>query len=226
MNATPILETRGASKIYGEGDTRVVAVDAVSLSLGRGEVLLIMGPSGSGKTTLLSMMGCILRPTAGEIHIEGRKVSGLSETELPEVRRHYLGFVFQSFNLFPSLTTQENVELVLRLKQGNAQQVRVRALELLERVGLARRAHLYPEDLSGGEKQRTALARALAGDPPILLADEPTANLDSRTGQDVLALLRGLAEQSNKAVAIVSHDPKAEAQAHRVVVLEDGRIKR
>lgn len=226
MNATPILETRGASKIYGEGDTRVVAVDAVSLSLSRGEVLLIMGPSGSGKTTLLSMMGCILRPTAGEIHIEGRKVSALSETELPEVRRHYLGFVFQSFNLFPSLTTQENVELVLRLKQGNAQQVRVRALELLERVGLARRAHLYPEDLSGGEKQRTALARALAGDPPILLADEPTANLDSRTGQDVLALLRGLAEQSDKAVAIVSHDPKAEAQAHRVVVLEDGRIKR
>ena len=226
MSAAPILEARGVSKIYGEGDTRVVAVDAVSLSLKRGEVLLIMGPSGSGKTTLLSMMGCILRPTAGEIEVEGRIVSGLSEKELPEVRRHYLGFVFQSFNLFPSLTTQENVELVLRLKQGGGAQVRARALELLEQVGLARRAHLYPEDLSGGEKQRTALARALAGDPPILLADEPTANLDSRTGQDVLALLRGLAEHANKAVAIVSHDPKAEAQAHRVAVLEDGRIKR
>lgn len=221
----PILEARNVSKIYGEGDTRVVAVDAVSLSLRRGEVLLIMGPSGSGKTTLLSMMGCILRPTAGEIQVDGRIVSGLSEKELPEVRRHYLGFVFQSFNLFPSLTTQENVELVLRLKQGSGSQVRARARELLDRVGLAHRAHLYPEDLSGGEKQRTALARALAGDPPILLADEPTANLDSRTGQDVLALLRGLAEQSDKAVAIVSHDPKAEAQAHRVVVLEDGRIK-
>jgi putative ABC transport system ATP-binding protein len=222
---SPILEARNVSKIYGEGQTRVVAVDSVSLSLSRGEVLLIMGPSGSGKTTLLSMMGCILRPTAGEIQVEGRAVSGLSETQLPEVRRHYLGFVFQSFNLFPSLTTQENVELVLRLKQGGGQQIRAHALELLERVGLGRRAHLYPADLSGGEKQRTALARALAGDPPILLADEPTANLDSRTGQDVLALLRGLAEQSNKAVAIVSHDPKAEAQAHRVVVLEDGRIK-
>jgi putative ABC transport system ATP-binding protein len=144
---------------------------------------------------------------------------------LPEVRRHYIGFVFQSFNLFPSLTTLENVELVLRLKDGNTRQVSDRALQLLERVGLARRAHLYPEDLSGGEKQRTALARALAGDPPILLADEPTANLDSRTGQEVLSLLRGLAEDSNKAIAIVSHDPKAEAQAHRVVVLEDGRIK-
>jgi putative ABC transport system ATP-binding protein len=225
MSISPILEANNVSKVYGEGDTRVVAVDAVSLSLSPGEVLLIMGPSGSGKTTLLSMMGCILRPTAGEIRVEGKGVSGLSEKQLPEVRRHYFGFVFQSFNLFPSLTTQENVELVLRLKDGNTPQVRDQALHLLERVGLARRAHLYPEDLSGGEKQRTALARALAGDPPILLADEPTANLDSRTGQEVLSLLRGLAETSSKAIAIVSHDPKAEAQAHRVVVLEDGRIK-
>jgi putative ABC transport system ATP-binding protein len=225
MSIAPILEANNVSKVYGEGDTRVVAVDAVSLSLSAGEVLLIMGPSGSGKTTLLSMMGCIMRPTAGEIRVEGQGVSGLSEKQLPEVRRHYIGFVFQSFNLFPSLTTLENVELVLRLKDGNTRQVSDRALQLLERVGLARRAHLYPEDLSGGEKQRTALARALAGDPPILLADEPTANLDSRTGQEVLSLLRGLAEDSNKAIAIVSHDPKAEAQAHRVVVLEDGRIK-
>jgi putative ABC transport system ATP-binding protein len=225
MSAAPILEARNVSKVYGEGQTRVVAVNAVSLSLHPGEVLLIMGPSGSGKTTLLSIMGCILRATTGEIWIEGREVSGLSERQLPEVRRRYLGFVFQSFNLFPSLTTQENVELVLRLKQGGGPQTRSRALALLEQVGLARRAHLYPADLSGGEKQRTALARALAGDPLILLADEPTANLDSHTGQDVLALLCGLAEQSNKAVAIVSHDPKAEAQAHRVVVLEDGRIK-
>ena len=225
MSAVPILEARQVSKIYGEGQTRVVAVDAVSLDLRRGEVLLIMGPSGSGKTTLLSMMGCILRPTVGEIRVEGREVGYLPESRLPEVRRQYLGFVFQSFNLFPSLTTQENVELVLRLKHYTGSRIRTRALELLDQVGLARRADLYPADLSGGEKQRTALARALAGDPPILLADEPTANLDSRTGQDVLALLRGLAEQSNKAVAIVSHDPKAEAQAHRVVLLEDGRIK-
>jgi putative ABC transport system ATP-binding protein len=225
MSASPILEARNVSKVYGEGQTRVVAVNAVSLTLGRGEVLLIIGPSGSGKTTLLSMMGCILRPTAGMIRIDGREVSSLPEAQLPEVRRRYLGFVFQSFNLFPSLTTQENVELVLRLKRHGREEIRERARQLLEQVGLARRAHLYPADLSGGEKQRTALARALAGDPPILLADEPTANLDSRTGQDVLALLRGLAEQSDKAVAIVSHDPKAEAQAHRVVTLEDGRIR-
>ncbi|MGA7179742.1 MAG: ABC transporter ATP-binding protein [Thiobacillaceae bacterium] len=221
----PILEANKVSKVYGEGDTRVVAVDAVSLSLSPGEVLLIMGPSGSGKTTLLSMMGCIMRPTAGEIRVEGQSVSGLSEKQLPEIRRQYIGFVFQSFNLFPSLTTQENVELVLRLKDGDRRRARDRALRLLDQVGLAKRAHLYPADLSGGEKQRTALARALAGDPPIILADEPTANLDSRTGQDVLSLLRGLAEQSGKAIAIVSHDPKAEVQAHRVVELEDGRIK-
>jgi putative ABC transport system ATP-binding protein len=225
MPAEPILEASRVSKIYGEGETRVVAVDAVSLDLSPGEVLLIMGPSGSGKTTLLSMMGCIMRPTSGEVRVEGRSASALSEKQLPEVRRHYIGFVFQSFNLFPSLTTVENVELVLRLKDDDTHQIRERALQLLERVGLARRAHLYPEDLSGGEKQRTALARALAGDPPILLADEPTANLDSRTGQEVLAMLRGLAEESGKAIAIVSHDPKAELQAHRVVVLEDGRIK-
>lgn len=225
MGSEPILETLNVSKVYGAGETRVVAVDAVSLSLIPGEVLLIMGPSGSGKTTLLSMMGCILRPSSGEVRLRGRAVSGLSEELLPDVRRSNIGFVFQSFNLFSSLTTQENVEVVLRLKGAPRNQIRPRARELLERVGLGKRAQLYPEDLSGGEKQRTALARALAGDPPILLADEPTANLDSHTGREVLAMLRGLAEQSGKAIAIVSHDPKAEALAHRFVVLEDGRIK-
>ena len=226
MNAAaPILEVHGLTKVYGEGETRVVAVDSVDITLSRGEALLIMGPSGSGKTTLLSMMGCILRPTAGEITVDGQEVSALSEERLPRIRRRYIGFVFQSFNLFPSLTTVENVELVLRLKGTPKRELRSGALGLLEGVGLARRAQLHPADLSGGEKQRTALARALAGDPPILLADEPTANLDSYTGREVLALLRDLAEQSGKAVAIVSHDPKAEALAHRLAVLEDGRLK-
>lgn len=225
MTTGPILETQAVTKTYGEGETRVVAVDAVSLSLSPGEVLLIMGPSGSGKTTLLSMMGCILRPTSGEIRVQGQEVSGLSEARLPDIRRRCIGFVFQSFNLFPSLTAQENVEIVIRLKEGATRQIHDRALRLLDQVGLAKRAHLLPADLSGGEKQRTALARALAGDPPIILADEPTANLDSRTGQDVLSMLRRLAVESGKAVAIVSHDAKAEAQAHRVVVLEDGRLQ-
>jgi putative ABC transport system ATP-binding protein len=220
-----ILAVRNITKIYGEGENRVIAVDNVSLQLSPGEVLLIMGPSGSGKTTLLSMMGCILRPTSGEIEVDGRAVNALREAELPEIRRRYIGFVFQSFNLFPSLTAQENVELVLRLKGIQKKQLRAEALALLDQVGLVRRARLYPPDLSGGEKQRTALARALAGNPPIILADEPTANLDSKTGHDVLALLHDLAEDAGKAIAIVSHDPKAEGLAHRVAVLADGRLQ-
>lgn len=219
-----LIEVRNISKQYGQGDNAVVAVDAVSLALDPGEVLLIMGPSGSGKTTLLSMMGCILTPTSGEVRIDGQDVGGLGEEALPDLRRKHIGFVFQAFNLFPSLTARENVELVLRLKGADKARLKTDSLALLEMVGLAKRAQLYPADLSGGEKQRTALARALAGDPPIILADEPTANLDSRTGHEVLALLRKLAEQSNKGIAIVSHDPKAESLAHRVAVLEDGRL--
>jgi putative ABC transport system ATP-binding protein len=212
------------SKIYGGGDARVVAVDSLSLALNPGEVVLIAGPSGSGKTTLLSMMGCILRPTSGEVYVEGRPVGTLPEESLPDIRRKYIGFVFQSFNLFPSLTTAENVELVLRLKHVERSRIKATALALLESVGLTKRAGLYPPDLSGGEKQRTALARALAGNPLVILADEPTANLDSKTGREVLSLLKSLAEEQGKAVAIVSHDPKAEQLAHRVAVLEDGRL--
>ena len=221
-----ILETTEVSKIYSEGETRVVAVDSITLGLNEYEMLLIMGPSGSGKTTLLSIMGCILHPTSGEVIIDGQPVSGLSEAALPDIRKKYFGFVFQSFNLFPSLTAAENVELVLRLKKTVASGLRPAALELLEAVGLAKRAGFYPADLSGGEKQRVAFARALAGDPPIILADEPTANLDSKTGLEVLKLLGKMAEQYGKAVVIVSHDPRAEAMAHRVIYLEDGRIKK
>jgi len=220
----PMIEARNVSKVYGEGGARVLAVDSVSLALNRKEVVLIAGPSGSGKTTLLSMMGCILRPTSGEVYVEGRPASSLTEAMLPEIRRRYIGFVFQSFNLFPSLTTVENIELVLRLKHVERSRIRPAALALLESVGIAKRARLYPPDLSGGEKQRTALARAMAGDPPVILADEPTANLDSKTGREVLSLLRSLAEDRDKAIAVVSHDPKAEQLAHRVAVLEDGRL--
>lgn len=222
---TPILKAETVSKIYGEGDSRVVAVDDISLELQKGEMLLIMGPSGSGKTTLLSIMGCILHPTRGEVMVEDNVVSRLHEEELPDIRKKYFGFVFQAFNLFPSLTAQENVELVLRLKKTPKSSIRPQAEELLNKVGLSRRASFYPSDLSGGEKQRVAFARALAGAPPILLADEPTANLDSKTGLEVLKLLREMAEQDNKAVVIVSHDPKAETMAHRIVFLEDGRIR-
>jgi len=220
-----ILETRAVSKIYGDGAEKVVALESVSVTLTQDEVLLIMGPSGSGKTSLLSIMGCILRPTSGDVLVDGRNIGKSDEQELANIRRRYFGFVFQAFNLFRSLTAQENVEVVLRMKGRSKQAIRTEAADLLERVGLARRAHAYPRDLSGGEKQRTAIARALAGDPPIILADEPTANLDSRTGRDILQLLRGHAQELHKAVAIVSHDPKVEEMAHRVIHLEDGRLK-
>ncbi len=222
----PILRAIDVGKIYGEGDNSIVAVDSITLGLSKGEMLLIMGPSGSGKTTLLSIMGCILHPTRGEVVIEDRRVSGLGEEELPDIRKKYFGFVFQAFNLFPSLTAIENVELVLRLKKVPQSLIKPTAAELLGKVGLGHRSVFYPSDLSGGEKQRVAFARALAGDPPILLADEPTANLDSRTGMEVLKLLREMAEKDGKAVVIVSHDPKAESLAHRVVFIEDGRLRR
>ena len=220
-----VLEVREVTKVYEQGPVRVRAVDSVSLSLTRGQAVLIMGPSGSGKTTLLSIMGCILRPTSGEVVVDGRVVSGLGEDMLPDIRRAYFGFVFQSFNLFPSLTAAENVEVALRLKRFDRRRISEEALALLDGVGLANRASFYPGDLSGGEKQRVAFARALAGNPMVILADEPTANLDSATGQRVLALLQELAENSGKAVVVVSHDPKSQALVHRIIVLEDGRIK-
>lgn len=222
---SPILETQSVTKIYGEGVNRVMALNDASLSLHRGQILLIMGPSGSGKTTLLSVMGCILRPTSGRVLVDGKVASELGEDALPDIRRHYFGFVFQAFNLFGSLTAQENVEVVLRMKGMAKHRIAPQAMDLLQHVGLERRAHAYPRDMSGGEKQRTALARALAGDPAIVLADEPTANLDSKTGHDVLTLLRRLAEETNKAVAIVSHDPKAKDVADRVLIMEDGRLR-
>lgn len=220
-----ILETYNITKVYGGGESRVQAVDSVTLGVRSHELLLIMGPSGSGKTTLLSLMGCILHPTSGMVTVDGMQVSSLSEDDLPDIRKKYFGFVFQSFNLFPSLNAVENVELVLRLKRFDKPRIRGEALGLLEKVGLAKRARFYPSDMSGGEKQRVAFARALAGDPPVILADEPTANLDSKTGAQVLGLLKRLAEDSGKAIVIVSHDPKAKALAHRVVFLEDGRIR-
>jgi putative ABC transport system ATP-binding protein len=223
--ASPILETQSVSKIYGEGTNRVVALDQASLTLYPGQILLIMGPSGSGKTTLLSVMGCILRPSSGRVIVDGKVASDLGEDALPDIRRHYFGFVFQAFNLFGSLTALENVEMVLRMKGVEKEMIVPISMALLQHVGLSHRAHAYPRDMSGGEKQRTAVARALAGDPAIVLADEPTANLDSKTGHEVLALLRKLAEETNKAVAIVSHDLKAKEVADRVIIMEDGRLR-
>ncbi|HET7500473.1 MAG TPA: ABC transporter ATP-binding protein [Kofleriaceae bacterium] len=213
------------TKIYGTGETAVAALSAASLDVLRGEILLIEGPSGSGKTTLISILGLLLRPTAGEIWLEGRNVAGLSERELPALRSRNFGFVFQSFNLFAALNAIENVAVAIRMKQARVRAPEAEARRLLELVGLGPRMRHLPADLSGGEKQRVAIARALGGDPPILIGDEPTAALDTRTAMSVMELLRELATVQRRAVVVVTHDPRLERFADRVVRVEDGRIQ-
>ena len=218
------IRVRGITKTYAEGAARVTALEGVDLDLHKGELLFLMGPSGSGKTTLLSIMGCILRSTSGSLQIAGQEVTGLSERELPQVRLSHIGFVFQAFNLFPTLTAVENVEVALELKGIRGTLARTQALSLLEQVHLDNKAFAFPADLSGGQKQRVALARALAGNPEILLADEPTAALDSHTGRSVLELMRQLAHDHNRAVAVVTHDSRIADLGDRVVRIEDGAV--
>lgn len=218
------IQVRGVAKTYAEGAARVAALEGVDLDVHKGQVLLLMGPSGSGKTTLLSIMGCILRCSAGSVQIAGTEITRLSERELPRVRLRHVGFVFQAFNLFPTLTAEENVEVALELKGIRGTRARKEARELLAQVHLADKCSAYPADLSGGQKQRVALARALAGNPEILLADEPTAALDSHTGRAVLELLCELAHQHNRAVVIVTHDNRIVDLGDRLVRLEDGKI--
>jgi putative ABC transport system ATP-binding protein len=219
------IQAENLRKVYKEGRVEIVAVDKVDLSIKRGEVVGIMGPSGSGKTTLLSMMGCILKPTRGNIKVYGEEVTNLSENELPFIRRKYFGFIFQGFNLFPPLTALENVKLSLKLKGLSAKESEEAALELLEKVGLKERAHFLPRDLSGGEKQRVAIARALAGNPSIILADEPTGNLDHKSGRLVVEILRNLVMVNNASAVIVTHDNRIFHALDRVFYMEDGRIK-
>jgi putative ABC transport system ATP-binding protein len=219
------ISIRGVHKTYGGGIAAVRALAGVDFDVFPGESVMLMGPSGSGKTTLLSIMGCILRPTSGSVHIRGREVSVLKERQLPRVRLRHVGFVFQGFNLFRALTAEENVALTLELDGINPREARIRAGRMLDAVGLTSRAQARPGELSGGEKQRVAIARALIGEPDIVLADEPTAALDSSAGRGVLEVLRDLSRTQNRAVVIVSHDNRATAFVDRVVYIEDGRIR-
>ena len=221
----PAIVVRNLTKTFGEGAAAVRALDGVSLDVHSGEVILLMGPSGSGKTTLLSIMGCILRPTGGQVWIGGRDVASLPEAELPLVRLEHIGFIFQGFNVFPTLTAGENVELSLNLKGVRGREARRRAQALLKQVGLAEKYDAYPANLSGGQKQRVAIARALAGDPEIILADEPTAALDSQSGRAVIELLRELAHARGRAVVLVTHDNRILEFADRIVHIEDGKIR-
>jgi putative ABC transport system ATP-binding protein len=220
-----IVELRGISKRYGAGETAVDALQEADFQVFPGEVVLIQGPSGSGKTTLLSILGLLLRPTVGEVRVAGRTVSGLEERALPALRAATFGFVFQGFNLFPALSALENVAIPTRLKHPGTADPEGEARRLLEAVGLGHRLHALPETLSGGQKQRVAIARALGGSPPVILGDEPTAALDSRSALGVMELLRSLAtSDGGRAVVVVTHDARLDRYADRVVRVEDGRV--
>jgi putative ABC transport system ATP-binding protein len=218
-----MISLRSVSK-YFEGKRRVTALDDVTLTIERGEMVSIIGPSGSGKSTLLNLIGGLDRPSAGEIAIDGRPVAGLSDDDLSRLRRDKIGFIFQFFNLLPSLTCVENVALPLHLKGLPRKQIAERARELLDMVGLGQRLDHVPDELSGGERQRVAIARALAFSPPILLADEPTGNLDTHTGCDVLALIRSLHERLGATILIVTHDMGVAESCARTITLRDARI--
>jgi ABC-type lipoprotein export system ATPase subunit len=219
----PALQATGLVKRYGEGPVAVDALRAVDLTVADGEMLAIMGPSGSGKSTLLHLLGALDRPSAGTLELRGRRYDNLDDAELTRLRGEVFGFVFQFFNLLPTLTAAENVLLPALISGQRASTYAARVDELLARVGLADRAGHVPSELSGGEQQRVAIARALLREPQVLLADEPTGNLDSRSGHAVLELLRAMADEG-QTVVMVTHDPAAAARADRVVLLRDGEI--
>jgi putative ABC transport system ATP-binding protein len=221
---SPAISVRGITKVFREGSVEIPVLHGVDFDVEPGEVVLLMGPSGSGKTTLLSIMGCILRPTSGSIEIAGREVSKLAEKELPRVRLEQIGFIFQGFNLFPTLSVGENVELALDLKGIRGPEARTEAKRLLDQVGLATKYNSFPADLSGGQKQRVAIARALAGGPKVILADEPTAALDSHSGRNVMEMMRELAHKHGRGVVVVTHDNRVLEFGDRIVRMEDGRI--
>jgi putative ABC transport system ATP-binding protein len=219
-----MIEANEIRMALGAGAGRVEALKGINLSLAGGELTLLMGPSGSGKTTLLSVLGCMLSPTSGSVNIRGRAITGLDAEELAQVRRENIGFVFQSYHLFPTLTAAENVRLSLDVRGDRSREARAKANQALATVGLAHKADSFPRALSGGEQQRVAVARAIVGDPSVILADEPTAALDSENGQAVMTVLAELAKDPSRAMFIVTHDPRIMPFADRILRIEDGRI--
>jgi putative ABC transport system ATP-binding protein len=224
MTTSSIVRIRALSKIYRQGDIDVTALNNVSLDIAAGEFPALMGPSGSGKSTLLHIIAGIDRPTSGTCHVQDIDVAKLSESQLADWRNQNVGFVFQTFNLIPVLTAFENVELPLLLTRLNSKQRRTQVNTALELVGLAERSHHLPRQLSGGQEQRVAIARALVTDPQLIVADEPTGNLDSNSAQEVLNILQMLSKQLGKTVIMVTHDPKAAAFGSRSIHLEKGEL--
>ena len=219
-----MIELANITKTYRMGSMDITVLFEISLNVQFGELIAVMGPSGSGKSTLMNILGCLDRPTSGVYHFENREISTLMDDELASVRNVKIGFVFQTFNLLPTLTASENIEIALRLASVGRRESAARAGELLRLVGLSPRALHKPRYLSGGERQRVAIARSLANRPQLLLADEPTGNLDSQTGTSILELLRDLCTRNGQTVILVTHDFRAASYADRVLLLRDGRI--
>ena len=224
LKRSPIYSLQAVERVYGQGAGEVRAVHDVDLEIGPGEFVVVVGPSGSGKTTLLQLLGALDRPTSGEIHFEGRDLVSMRDGELTELRLKTIGFIFQQFNLIPTLTAAQNVEAALAPAGLQADARRARAVALLETVGLGGRATHLPSQLSGGEQQRVAIARALANDPDVLLADEPTGNLDSKTGEEIMMLLKSLSTDHGQTVILITHDVEIAAQTPRVIRMQDGQL--
>lgn len=222
---TTAISSFGVTMAYKTGQQSYQVLKNIDLTVQKGDVQLLMGPSGSGKTTLLSILAGLLTPTSGRVCLLRQEITKMSRHQLAKFRLHNIGFIFQGFNLFPALTAAENIEVALNMKGIKGKAARHEAMVLLEQVGLTAQAQLHPRDLSGGQKQRVAIARALSGNPRIIMADEPTAALDSHSGNKVIELLRRLAKESSCTVLIVTHDPRIVSYADRVVNLEDGVIQ-
>ena len=221
-----ILVIENAAKEYGEGESRFQALRNANLKIKRGEFVSIVGPSGSGKSTLLHLLGCLDRPSEGEVYLDGMPLSGMNEDQLAEARNGKLGFVFQAFNLSPTLSVFKNVGLPLMLRDAGESEIEERVDSLLSAVGLSQKRNSKPSQLSGGEKQRVAVARALANHPEVILADEPTGNLDSKSGKDVMDMLSSLWKRHGVTVIVVTHEPIVAAYAERVVHIRDGAIEK
>lgn len=220
----PVMEAVAIAKTLGEGAGQVQALKDVHLSLNGGELALLMGPSGSGKTTLLSVLGCIMAPSTGSVRVRGHSTEGMTPEQLAALRRDHIGFIFQSYHLFPTLTAVDNVRLALDVRGDRSEDAYERSVEALAKVGLAHKIRSHPRELSGGEQQRVAIARALVGRPAAILADEPTAALDSKNGHAIMSVLADIAKGSQNGVLVVTHDPRTVPYADRIIRIEDGEI--